>query len=753
MPAASPVQTKRLGPLPLWASLVSLLCTLGAWSAWIAYNDYLQAVEQEYRLLEVLARQRDARISGSLRSVSLMLGSIIDDMQDRPTMSAPEKNQLLRNYLRQLPELRNLLIEDSAGVIVADAREIAIGLDASGRDYFKRHRDAPQNDDFHISRPFKALSGVTATTLTRAMRDRQGNFAGVVLASLDGGFFTDALKLSDYESDAQAVLINLDGDIISMVPTSDLVGKNLEGGVAYTEHLNAGRPTTRHLSPVKFKPVTRMSVFHNLPNSPLAVIVSRDYDGVVKDWRESMYIQAGSFVLLASAVLLLFGLAARRQRALVSAYARIAESELELRTIIESEPECVKQLAEDGRLLDMNRAGLAMIEADSLGQVVGKNMLKLVVPEHRAEFAALTKKVFAGESGDLTFEIIGLKGGRRWLETHAAPLRNSQGVITALLGLTRDITERHRADAELRIAAAAFESQEGYVVTDATNIVLRVNPAFAEITGYSADEIVGRSMNILKSGCHDADFYAAMWQTILSEGAWRGEIMNRTKSGEIHPHAVTITAVKDEHGVTTHYVGGYSDITERRKMEEQVRQLAFHDTLTGLPNRRLLSDRLNQTMATTKRTGCHGALMFLDLDRFKPLNDTHGHAVGDLLLIELADRLRACVREADSVGRFGGDEFVVILGELNASRDASTTQARIVAEKIRATLAEPYRLVVRQAGNVDATIEYQCTVSIGVALFIDHQASEDEILKWADAAMYRAKEAGSSQIRFHDATG
>jgi diguanylate cyclase (GGDEF)-like protein/PAS domain S-box-containing protein len=742
---------KRHGGMPPWLLLISVVSVLGAWSAWNAYDDYLGAIEQGYRMLEVQARQREARISGSLRSVSLMLGSIVEDLQEHPAMSVAENNQLLRNYLRQLPELRNLLIEDASGRIIAEARETSIGLDASNREYFKFHRDAPQHDEVHLARPFKALSGLTATTLSRVMRDKQGTFAGVVLASLDAGFFTDALKLSVYESGVRATLINLHGDIISSAPVSDLVGQNLQGGIAFTEHVASGQATTRHLNVVKLEKVKRMSVFNNLSNAPLAVIVSRDYNRVLEEWRQSMYVHVGSFLLLAVGVLFFFGLAARRQRSLVGAHAQIAERELELRTIIASEPECVKQLSEDCTLLDMNHAGLAMIEADSVDQVVGQSMLRWVVPEYRDAFATLGKKVFAGESGDLTFEVEGLKGGRRWLETHAAPLRNSQGQVTALLGVTRDITERHRANAELRIAAAAFESQEGYVVTDASSIIMRINPAFTEITGYAAEEVIGRNMNILKSGYHDAAFYLTMWQTILGKGAWRGEIMNRTKSGEIHPHAVAISVVKDGNGVVTHYVGGYTDITERRKMEEQVRQMAFHDTLTGLPNRRLISDRLNQIMATTKRSGCYGALMFLDLDNFKPLNDTHGHAVGDLLLIEVADRLRSCVREMDTVGRFGGDEFVVMLGELNASKDASTTQARIVAEKIRAALSQPYKLSVSQDGKAGAVIEHRCTASMGVALFIDHQASEDDILKCADSAMYQAKEAGQNLIRFHDA--
>ena len=197
------------------------------------------------------------------------------------------------------------------------------------------------------------------------------------------------------------------------------------------------------------------------------------------------------------------------------------------------------------------------------------------------------------------------------------------------------------------------------------------------------------------------------------------------------------------------FVTTYIDITARKLAEEEIKNLAFHDALTRLPNRYLLNDRLNQTMAASKRSACFGALMFLDLDNFKRLNDTHGHEVGDLLLKEAADRLKSCVREADTVARVGGDEFVVVLSELAADKVESRSQAQIVAEKIRIALSEPYRLTVKHEGQGDARIEHCCTASIGVALFVSHERSQDNILKWADMAMYEAKKAGCNLVRFH----
>jgi diguanylate cyclase (GGDEF)-like protein/PAS domain S-box-containing protein len=220
--------------------------------------------------------------------------------------------------------------------------------------------------------------------------------------------------------------------------------------------------------------------------------------------------------------------------------------------------------------------------------------------------------------------------------------------------------------------------------------------------------------------------------------------------GTEHHFSISGDPVFGASGAFTGYRGVGTNITERKQMEDQVRQLAFYDPLTKLPNRRLLSDRLSQAMAASKRSGCYGALMLLDLDNFKPLNDMHGHVVGDLLLIEAADRLKSCVREMDTVARFGGDEFVVMISELDVDKTGSTIQAGIIAEKIRAALAKPYELRIQQEGKAESTVEHHCTASVGVALFIRDEASQDDILKWADMAMYQAKEAGRNLHRFHD---
>ncbi len=283
---------------------------------------------------------------------------------------------------------------------------------------------------------------------------------------------------------------------------------------------------------------------------------------------------------------------------------------------------------------------------------------------------------------------------------------------------------------EQRMARIVFEnSLEGITVTDAQSRIQLVNKAFADTTGYSAEEVIGKTPGILKSGKQGDDFYAAFWAALQRDGEWRGEIWNKRKNGSVYAEWLNVSAVRNRAGEVEHYVAIFSDITERKEREEAITFQAFHDALTGLPNRLLYKDRLDQALSQAKRTkGRRPVVMFLDLDKFKQINDQLGHDVGDLLLKEVAARLKGCVRSADTVARFAGDEFTVLLPEASGVEDAQA-----VADKILAAMQEPIRL-----GSEDRIV----TTSIGISLFPDHGRDGEALMKAADAAMYQVKRRG-----------
>jgi diguanylate cyclase (GGDEF)-like protein/PAS domain S-box-containing protein len=301
---------------------------------------------------------------------------------------------------------------------------------------------------------------------------------------------------------------------------------------------------------------------------------------------------------------------------------------------------------------------------------------------------------------------------------------------------------RQESEVHLRIAATAFESQEGMLVLDKKACILRVNRAMQDLMGYGAHELIGRSADLFGAERHDPDFFQKIRRVVEQAGSWSGEVWNRRRNGSEFPSWVTITSVRNEDHELTHFVSTYTDITERKATEEEIRLLAFFDPLTRLPNRRLLNDRLRLAMLDCPRRQQSLALMLLDLDKFKTLNDTLGHDFGDSLLCQVGDRLVQNVREVDTVARLGGDEFVVLIQGLNASPLAAAAQAEVIAQKIQAALHEDY-------GNLIGS-NYHSTVSMGITLYGDVGCSLEELMKQADIALYQAKEAGRSTLRFFE---
>lgn len=556
-----------------------------------------------------------------------------------------------------------------------------------------------------------------------------------------------------------------------------------------------------------------------------------------------------------------------REQGRRTAEAALRESEERWRTIVQNEPECVKVLDREGRLLEMNPAGLSMIQA-TLEQVLGKRAASLVAEEDRAAFDEMVAAVFRGETRHLVFDMIGLEGRRLTLETTSSPLWNTTGaspVVSAALGVTRDVTERRRAeeairDSErdlreaqalgrmgsyvydfqadrwsssevlddifgidasyvrslegwlglvapterdemgaylkrlttdherfdkdyrivrrsdgetrwvhgrgileyaddgtprrlrgtiqditerkrdeerLRRAATVFSSsREGFVITNDKGDIEEINEAFTAITLYTRAEAIGRNMRILRSGRHGPAFYEAMWTELLRSGQWQGEIWNRRKDDTVYPEWLSISAVRDERASVAGYVGVFSDISTLKAAEERLEHLARHDPLTDLPNRLLLKSYLDLALSRGRRSGRAVAVLFLDLDRFKNVNDSLGHAAGDELLRSAAQVLRERLRQGDLIARLGGDEFVVLLEDVDGSQAAAAVASNLI-DRFR----QPFVL----GGGRDVYVG----LSIGISMFPGDGDRAEVLIQNADAALYSAKEHGRNTFRFY----
>ncbi|SBT08358.1 PAS domain S-box/diguanylate cyclase (GGDEF) domain-containing protein [Candidatus Propionivibrio aalborgensis] len=412
----------------------------------------------------------------------------------------------------------------------------------------------------------------------------------------------------------------------------------------------------------------------------------------------------------------------------------LRESESRFRDLYENAPLAYQSLDLVGNILDVNEAWLNMLgrtRDEVIGRFVGDFMTDVSVDTMELEYPNFQH---TGSVDGPLFQFVRRDGTHRLLMVNGRISRDKEGNFLQTHCILTDLTERQKAEEQLTLAAKVFEqSAEGIIVTDADLNILMVNRAFSEITGYSAIEVLGKNPRMLASGHHDLHFYRALWYAVCTEGHWQGELWNRRKDGNICPESATISQVRDSNGKVSHYVGIFSDISEDKANEAHIHRLAHFDALTGLPNRNLLAGRVSQALSMAERDGESLALVFLDLDRFKNVNDSLGHRVGDELLIQVAWRLQSTLRDEDTVSRLGGDEFVLVLP------GASVDGAAHVAEKLLKTLSQPYRVEQH---------ELTITPSLGIAMYPADGATYEALSMCADAAMYRAKHGGRHTFRF-----
>lgn len=432
-------------------------------------------------------------------------------------------------------------------------------------------------------------------------------------------------------------------------------------------------------------------------------------------------------------------LAIIRQSVLLKEREQLLLTQTLLATIIDSVPLRVFWKDKQSRYLGCNTAFAHDAGQSHPDVLLGKDDYQLAWHEQADLYRSDDQAVMAAGQAKLNFEEpqITPDGRTIWLRTSKVPLLNREDEVIGVLGVYDDITVLKESQDKLLLLAKIFEStQEGIIITNANREFIDVNNAFTQVTGYTREEVLGKNPRILQSGYHDDDFYQTMWQTINTVGHWSGERWNRKKNGEVYAEWITISAITDDSGVVSHYVGISSDITLLKQHEEQLEHIAHFDALTGIPNRVLLIDRLKQAMAHTKREKKLLTLCYLDLDGFKPINDSYGHHTGDQVLIKIAERITHTIREGDTLARLGGDEFVVLLLGMGQTDECIDGVARLLE-----SIAQPIPIENQL---------FSITASIGITIYPTDEDDPDTLLRHADHAMYKAKQAGKNRYFLYD---
>ncbi len=388
--------------------------------------------------------------------------------------------------------------------------------------------------------------------------------------------------------------------------------------------------------------------------------------------------------------------------------------------------------------------------SQTLARITGHSSWREMVGKHDLEvFPPDTARIYNEEEIPIFRDGVSLlnrvdpyydeNGNQGWVNTNKWPVLDDDGkTVLGIFGISRDVTAQHAAEERLEIAASVFQNaSEGILITDAEANIIEANDAFCQISGYSREEMLGQNPRFLKSGHHNPQFYTEMWRTLQSKGFWHGEIWNRRKNGGLFACRTAITAVQSREGNIHRYIGLHADVTEFLRHHEEMEHMAYYDALTQLPNRLLLSDRLSHSLSMADRNKTIVAVCYLDLDTFKPVNDQYGHKAGDLLLIEIAKRLKHCVRAEDTVARLGGDEFVLLLTELKGEQEWQN-----VVNRVLISVRDPFTVPQGERVRVSA--------SIGISVYPRDRVNCEQLLMHADLAMYQAKEHGRNQSRLYE---
>lgn len=722
----------------LWGALLVLFICAFVLLAYTLRVTYQEASAEAEHAATNYAELLEARFEATLSRVDADLAQLSGRVSNEVLTASPDASGLLA-LKRDLEQFR-LGFTEVAGFRVADANGRIINVstgsapvDIGDRSYFKALKENPESVLVFSEVLVSRINNQSSIVAARAMRDSQGDFLGVIIAPLEMRYFERmfaAIKLGP----KGVVGIRRVEDHALVISMPRVSG---EPGHA------AGMSLGAMASGQEFVPlndgVPRFHVYRRLGNYPFYVYAGIAEEDIRATWLSRVStVVAISLMLLAVLALVLFRLFwARRRESSMAADLILKQVQLET----------AQRIAQMGsweldpmtRMVACSREQLRIFEMNpDSGVVAFDDLLALVHPEDRDAVEGNLRKVQAGEMSFQHKYRLLLSGGRiKYLIENGEMHRTEDGARKVLIGTSQDITGQHQMESQMQLLASAFQySGEAILITDRENLIVTVNPAFCRLTGYAESEAIGKNPRFLSAGRTSREDYVDMWKMIHERGFWQGEIWDRRKDGGVYPKWMSVSVIRDDDEGILYHVAHFTDVSAERAAEAQLQHLAHHDMLTGLLNRLSLNERLDQALAVARREGGKVAVLFIDLDRFKVINDTLGHHVGDELLIEVAGRLSNSVRDSDVVARLGGDEFVVMLTGIEHSGAAA-----MIAEKLVRNVGESY---------VVDTYDLYTTPSIGIAIFPTDGEDAETLMKNADAAMYHAKSAGRNNFQFFD---
>nr|WP_315495811.1 EAL domain-containing protein [uncultured Rhodoferax sp.] len=706
--------------------LICIWGFVGFWSWW----EYTNTISSNTRVLQQLTVAVQAQTHSLFKQAESLLIVTSHWMADHPNQD-PSKSS---DFIAQVDKLRKAsnglldvrLITHSGTIRFLPDQGQGQNVNVADRDYFLAQRD-PTTRGLFIGQPLLGRVNKKWVIPISAPVERAGGDVALVLVIIE-------LERIDSVFDAERIkpagtigMVRQDGTVLFRSPMDPkTIGQSIAKGQAWGSYMSVMAKGVYESAVSLFDNRPRLVTFSRVDDYPLVVYVSASKEDLLAPWRRHTTIFAALAVLLSIVSL-----------AMSSALMRALTLSRRSEAIIHSTDEAIVGKSLDGVITSWN-PGAERMFGYAAAEMIGQPILRLLPAERLGEEAVILEKIRRGE-GVEHFETVRVcKDGREInVSVTISPIRNSFGQLIGASKIARDITAQKMATRQLRLTASVFNNTgEGIMITDRAGLIVEVNEAFTRITGYSREDVLGNDPGMFRSSRQGPEVFQNLRRALLRQGEWKGEMWSRRKDGEAYSAWLTVSKVRGSSGKVRNYVALFSDVTVLKLQQEELEHGAHFDALTDLPNRLLLSDRLHQAMTMCQRHGRSLAVLYLDLDGFKAVNDQFGHEAGDALLVAVSRRMQAALRDVDTLARMGGDEFVAVLTNVENIQDCIQMVTRVLL-----ACSEPVHIEGR---------DLKVTASIGVTMYPQDNAEAEQLMRHADQAMYEAKQSGKNRFHMFD---